>query len=300
MLQFKGQSRPVTGLAFSPDGATLAACGNGSVVEFWDIATGIAGRAGGPTYFGLTKDNLRYDPSGEWLMVAAGAGLYAIHARGGSVSRVGKTPACGLAVSARGCLLVTIPALISFDVTPNGVGDRKWMKVLRCCQTLGVDFFADSERFASVEYLSPTFYGEPSGCYLRVRSAANGDIQSEQSFGRNRGTLARVSPDGEWVAFISTSYLNISNLTDPTKFIQTQTPNRQHVTGIAFHPSGRYLAATSNDATVRLHDRDAEWTVTRTFEWNIGGLKSVAFSADGNLAAAGGEKGRIVVWDVDV
>ena len=73
----------------------------------------------------------------------------------------------------------------------------------------------------------------------------------------------------------------------------------KHFTGIAFHPSGRYLAATSNDATVKLYDT-ATWTVARTFAWDIGRLRSVAFSPDGTRAAVGSDTGKVLVWDVDV
>jgi WD40 repeat protein len=75
---------------------------------------------------------------------------------------------------------------------------------------------------------------------------------------------------------------------------------KKPITGLAFHPSGRYLAATSGDATVRLHDREANWVVTRAFDWRIGALKSVAFHPEGTRAAAGGAKGQVVLWDVDL
>ncbi|WP_162672831.1 hypothetical protein [Gemmata massiliana] len=64
-------------------------------------------------------------------------------------------------------------------------------------------------------------------------------------------------------------------------------------------PSGKYLAATSNDATVKVYDTTT-WELSRTFTWNIGRMRSIAFSPDGALAAAGGDAGKVVVWDVDL
>jgi WD40 repeat protein len=42
------------------------------------------------------------------------------------------------------------------------------------------------------------------------------------------------------------------------------------------------------------------WNVARTFTWDIGRMRSVAFSPDGALAAAGSDRGKVVVWDVDL
>lgn len=75
--------------------------------------------------------------------------------------------------------------------------------------------------------------------------------------------------------------------------------SRKHFTGVAFHPSGRYLAATSNDTTVKLYDTES-WQVAKTFTWNVGRLRSIAFSPDGTLAAVGSDTGKVVVWDVDL
>jgi WD40 repeat protein len=76
-------------------------------------------------------------------------------------------------------------------------------------------------------------------------------------------------------------------------------PDKKHFTSLAFHPSGRFLAATSNDATVKLYDT-SNWSLATTYTWDIGRMRSVAFSPDGLLAAAGSDTGRVVVWDVDV
>ena len=37
----------------------------------------------------------------------------------------------------------------------------------------------------------------------------------------------------------------------------------------------------------------------KSFKWGIGKLHSVAFSPDGTLGAAGGDKGQVALWDVD-
>jgi WD40 repeat protein len=73
---------------------------------------------------------------------------------------------------------------------------------------------------------------------------------------------------------------------------------RPYVTGIAVHPAGP-VACARTDGTVTFWDvvkREA----TRTLDWKLGRLVSVAFNPDGALAAAGTEDGKIVVWDVDL
>jgi WD40 repeat protein len=110
-----------------------------------------------------------------------------------------------------------------------------------------------------------------------------------------------LSTDATMFAFRVTMWVHVYRFRDPAVELLTtlRKDNRKDFTGVAFHPSGRYLAATSNDETVRLYDTTT-WEVARTFTWAIGRMRSVCFSPDGALAAAGGDKGQIVVWDVDL
>ena len=67
---------------------------------------------------------------------------------------------------------------------------------------------------------------------------------------------------------------------------------------LAYSPDGRFFALAREDGTVTLHDRGKGWQAAR-YDWQIGRLASIAFAADGLTAAAGGEGGRIVLWDVE-
>jgi WD40 repeat protein len=73
---------------------------------------------------------------------------------------------------------------------------------------------------------------------------------------------------------------------------------RSFVTGLAVHPAGRAIATSRNNGTVWFWD-PATFQVLRSLDWRLGKLVSVAFGPDGTLAAAGTERGQVVVWDVD-
>jgi WD40 repeat protein len=110
-----------------------------------------------------------------------------------------------------------------------------------------------------------------------------------------------VAPDESLVACMTRVYIRIYPLREPFREPLRTIVNdvNRHFTGIAFHPSGRYLAATSNDATVKLFDTTT-WEIARTFTWDIGRMRSICFNRDGTLAAAGSDTGKVIVWDVDV
>lgn len=108
-----------------------------------------------------------------------------------------------------------------------------------------------------------------------------------------------ISPNGEWIAYASGNMLRSQSTSKLQHRESSFNENTHQYTDLAFHPSGRFLAATNNDETVKLYDTTT-WEVARTFTWDIGRMRSVAFSPDGTLAAAGSDKGKVVVWDVDV
>ena len=108
-----------------------------------------------------------------------------------------------------------------------------------------------------------------------------------------------TSPDRRWlVGYHATKFLVYQSADLAAGPVTVRNTSRKAFSGLAFHPAGRWLAATSTDGTVKLYDV-ATWAVARTFDWGIGRLRSVAFSPDGTVAAAGGDKGRVVVWDFD-
>jgi WD40 repeat protein len=73
--------------------------------------------------------------------------------------------------------------------------------------------------------------------------------------------------------------------------------HRCEVNGAAYTPGGLLMTA-GGDGGVRYFDPKTGAEV-RSFDWGVGPLSCSAVSPDGMRAAAGGEAGKVVVWDVD-
>lgn len=165
-------------------------------------------------------------------------------------------------------------------------------------------FFPDGTRFATAELgYRPV---DPAGSFLsaqeplvRVRKWPGERGVASAVCPKGSVDSVAVSPDGAVVAGRAGANLLVWPASLNGEPVLARNDNRKHFTGFAFHPSGKYLAATSNDTTVKVFEAET-LAVARTYTWGVGKLKSVAFSADGSLAAAAGEGGQVIVWDVDL
>jgi hypothetical protein len=198
--------------------------------------------------------------------------------------------------------------VISVMTWGTSFADRQWQTTISCramadlqvpLWTLAATrevigsplFLADGNRFVLVE--------RASRLHPMVRETATGRTVGESRHPEEAADPV-LSADGRWIARCERNQVVVLHGENfAAEPIVLKKDNPKQITGLAFHPSGRYLAATSNDATVTLFDTET-WKLAKVFTWEIGRVRSVAFSPDGMLAAAGGDKGRVIVWDFDL
>jgi WD40 repeat protein len=157
-------------------------------------------------------------------------------------------------------------------------------------------FLPGGDRFARVE-IDTSARGRSLVHRIWTHDAATGQPLGEPVAVPHDGT---VSPDGRWLFNVDGTSINLWPLEGGAdrKPVRIRNEGRKHFTGVAFHPSGKYLAAASTDESVKIYEA-ATGREARTFAWQIGKMRSVAFSPDGSVAAAGSDRGKVVVWDVD-
>jgi WD40 repeat protein len=108
------------------------------------------------------------------------------------------------------------------------------------------------------------------------------------------GMLA-FSPDGRLLAvpnFRTVYLLDSKRLRE----VGTLVGHTKKVNALAFTADGRQIITASHDETVRVWDVAAAKEL-RTYDWKIGLVSAIAIAPDGLTCAAGGTRGRIVVWD---
>jgi WD40 repeat protein len=283
-------------LLFTPDCRSLIVCGH----------------IGAHLWCDLPAANTRYDlPISEWTKYArftARGELFTESA--GDLELTNLTSRTSRPVDSDGCRVEGV------DLTPNGrwivfcaTEWRSGKKWLRCAPLNNPS--ATAARWSHDIELPryPQLWCLDDKRYLLVTREKRtrylvGSIKSGATLHEGEHNLlvyhSLPSPDGRFYVVRSRDQLAIFSTDDFSKPLAVvKNDNRKQFTGIAFHPSGKYLAATSNDETVKVYDT-ATWEVAHTFTWKIGKMKSVAFSPDGALAAAGSDKGQVLVWDVDL
>jgi hypothetical protein len=297
-------------LTFGPNSDRLFVGDYAGGVEAWDFTAGTTLSSLPPAKPPRMVRELVVAPDGRRLYAAAGRkGLRVLdlHHQTSSTDSLGWADVGSVALSPDGARLVvggrttveaTEATLRGFVRDSGGVLTPVWEERLHRGYALAATFFPDGSRLCCAECWFGS-YGIHQAAVV-VREATTGAVVCRYPEMRQTITEHAVSPTGEILAACADQHIyvwSVRKIERPQSTVINDT--KKHFTGIAFHPSGRYLAATSNDATVKLYDTTT-WEAARTFTWNIGRMRCIAFSPDGALAAAGSGNGKVVVWDVDV
>jgi WD40 repeat protein len=297
VLVLKTRSQKISRVLFAQDGRGLAAAGSLGVYWWRSVFDDPK-----PVRLGDGECNgIGFTPSGEYLVATLGKNLSVFRLRdqvgqhvelSGFSPTVTVCPATGLAVAETW----SGGDLTGWFVGPNGRASRAWVVPAEPGSIGSSVAFAPGGSW----FVRAAQTTDPSPVLrLAVHDPATGMESRSCPADDWVSSGPAVSPDSAWVAFANGSLLCVQSVGDARLRTSTANANTHQYTGLAFHPGGRVLAVTNNDKTVQVIDTRT-WARTHSFTWEIGRMRSITFSPDGMLAAAGSDTGKVVVWDVDL
>jgi WD40 repeat protein len=297
VLTFKPHKLAVTGIAFSPDGRFLATASRDASVRRWNLD--------GPTEVEVYPGNsveatVAFSPDGRFLACHDDLIVWEIETRecalelddGLSVAFApdGKEVATiFLDDTVRRWVLPSRQALPAISM-PSAKSRRDRSP------TGALAYSPDGKNIAIVYEI---FHGPVrSHILLLGRNTGKPRLEIVTDFGFGHPSAIAFSPDGIVIAGNYGPILGVVNAKTGEK-VAALRPGRKHFTGFCFTPDGKRLIGVNNDAAVHVYDT-ATWTELTGYEWQIGKLTAVAVAPDGLRAACGSDRGRVVVWDLDV
>ena len=291
MLAFKPHPGAIFQAAFSPDGTTIATCGHNPVVCVSDAATGrthwqrvVKGRV-----IGL---GLAYSPDGTQLAVVGWNAVSIFDARTGAVLHTHPGRGYAVAFTPDGSGVVTGNVSAESDAIRTNVrtGRSRRINTLRGTATFNRFRYSPDGRFLAA-------LGDSNVTLIDADTWKGGTVAALHHPAGGVGALAwhPAAP----VLVYSDGPTLIAHNWESRRPIAERKRSKKYVQNAAFTPDGRHLITVSNEATAVLWET-AQWTEVREFAWDIGPLKSVTIAPDGARAACASDRGRVVVWDLDV
>lgn len=153
----------------------------------------------------------------------------------------------------------------------------------------GVSFGPDGNTVASIEYHAHAL------CVWNVKPFQvlfRTDLKGIDAF--DNGSVA-MTPDGGRVIVAAGNVLRCLPIHGGGGW---DTATKKPPLEITLHPSGRTLLVADGSKKVTAYDT-SNGRPAAQFDWGVGKVGCVTYSPDGTLAAAGGEKGQVVVWDAE-
>ena len=298
--RLRGHEGPVNGLAWSPDGRTLASISEDGTLRWWQPGTRRVRRTR-QLMQGVFVDDpqLHFDQGGRRLKVTVGRGfVHAWSIDDGAVQRgldLGTTDARLLRWQTRDADLPPYRFAEISDENDNLAfstwnGGRLWL------------WPAGQQRPTPTELLQIGAIVHVHGNRLLAVDALTGVYLLDATSGRR---LALLHPGCDIGAAAAHPHEDLIAVACSDRTIRLWHPDRGvldelhghagNVDAVAFSPDGTRLASGSRDRTVRLWDVAARAEVARLkTEGRIG---AVTFSGDGSRLAAFDRRGLAIVWD---
>ncbi|CAM2070290.1 Non-specific serine/threonine protein kinase [Sulfidibacter corallicola] len=284
-----GHSAEIRGIAFSPDGKTLASASGDRKILLWDVQSGtqkaaLSGHEG-------TVWSVAFSPDGHTLASASldrTILLWDIQARTPRASLVGHSaPIWSIAYSPDGRTLASASYDQTIKLWDAATGAALQTLSGHSAEVWSVAFAPDGKTLASGS----------SDQTIKLWDLATGKIEKDLS-GHSAGVFSvAFNPAGNTLA--SGSFDQTIKLWHPAtgEARATLRGHSAQIRSLAFAPDGRTLASASYDQSIKLWD-----TVTgeepTTFSGHSDLAYHVAFSPDGRLLASASFDHTVKLWDV--
>ncbi len=294
MRLLSGHRGAVYALAYSPDGSTLASAGDDMVLRLWDANAGEQ-RAG---LTGHLRAILSLAWTGDGQAVLSGGHdgstrLWDVGAQTNAVLEQAHHSVVAVAASPDARWLASgldhgrgsgaSPTLRLFERTTHRPVKHAWYPSNSSVWALG--FSADGNSLAVALSL-----GDVSLWDLRTRR--------EQRLVHTVAVRALAfSPDGSALATSPGTPVEVWDLATRTVRLRLGDTGKS-IMALAYHPDGRTLVTGCWASTVRLWDGQTGAEQGR-FDWKLGRIHAVAIAPDGMTAAAAGDSGEVLIWDLD-